>query len=116
MKRKLKPIVGALVVGLIGVAQATCYYETSFVCLTANTLVGSISSGNCFAWIYSYTDWYGWNLNTAQSGYDKQTTPITCEGKAYYDWCDGHRYFIHSNDGSGVQYYRVNYNSPCPPP
>jgi hypothetical protein len=38
MKKKLTPITGAIIVGLVGYANATCYQQTSYVCLAAGTV------------------------------------------------------------------------------
>lgn len=112
MNRKLRPIAGALIVGLIGVANAACYYETSYVCQTADPNAWLQYSydpscdGGAGGWNYVYpsSDWYGWNLHVTSSGGHKGLMPWSCSGPAKLHNClDGKDYDagIWSNSGWG---------------
>lgn len=122
MNRKFKPITGALIAGLIGVANATCYVETSYVCHNAdpNYWLQYQWEQDCnggvgdYSYVYPSSDWYGWNLHETASGGNTGTLPWTCSGPAKLHNCfDGKDYDVGtwSNSGWGSG-QRVNYGSP----
>lgn len=116
--RKLVPISGALVAGLIGVAEA-CYNETSYVCAPVGTQEGNICLGNpplCCPAYFAATDWIDWNV-TYEYGTGNPlnlSVPVYCHGPAYYDDCDGIRRTIADVADPYIPYvYRPNYAQGC---
>ena len=115
MRKKLKPITGALIAGLIGFAHATCWFETSYVCATTDQWVGQIYQCG-WADMYPTSNWYGWNLNEAEppptttySAYNVEY----CHGTAhYFNWCTMSDQTI-SPVYTSDWYYKVDYNYPC---
>lgn len=121
MKRQLKPIAGALIAGLVGFAQAQCYYETSYVCQNPDPVnpvaYVNYGPGNGWAnWVpaYATTTWYLWNNNSTSSGYNLKLQKTACAGPAtYQDPYTLQPYNLTTGNGL-YQDYRVNYSSPCP--
>lgn len=117
MTRQLKPIVGALMAGLIGVAQATCYYEDSYVCKEQDSQVGWHDSGCGSLPTYALTNWYAWQQHsTEQTGPDRytsvQSTTYYCSGTIYYENSCTHQ-TQYATDATAQWYYRLDTNTPC---
>jgi len=117
-KKQLKPIVCGLVAGLIGVANATCYWESSYVCEPYNTDVMSVCYSDCCATAKTTSDWYGWTLyqsDTYVPGTNTGTKSVYCSGQAtYLDCHSGQRMYINGSVGS--PFTKVDYSSPlCSP-
>lgn len=117
MNAKLIPVAGALVVGLIGVAEA-CYYETSYVCKSEGTQIGyyAPSSGCSGVPVYTATDWMDWEDFYTSGGevldYDN---PSYCEGPAYFTDCkSSQRVNLDTvTDSTTDASYRVAYGAGC---
>ena len=116
MTKKLKPITGALIAGLIGVAHATCWFETSYVCATPDDVVGTLFQCNNWADLRPTSNWYGWDLNEAEPPHSDlyyETNVEYCHGTAgYFNWCTMSPATtgpIYTPDW----YYKVDYNYPC---
>ena len=119
MNKKLIPVAGAVIAGLIGVAEA-CYYETSYVCASGGETVAYYNptrSGHCGAQpVRAATDWIGW-LDWYTSGgevldYDH---PQYCSGPAYfYDCTTSENVYIDNvSDFTTGPTYRVAYGASC---
>ncbi len=124
MNTKLKPIAGALIVGLIGIAHAACYFEQSYVCLANGQGSGTYYNSGCQdSEISATSDWIGWNTFRC---YDPDTDPDCgawpgnsgqCQGPGrYYDWCT----FQYAPFNPAVKYptitwNRLDFNQTCSP-
>lgn len=93
MKTRLNVIKGAIVAGLIGTAYATCYYQTSGICVSDDTTVDFIQI-ECppikpvkadGAWV---NPWASENRDNHPVGY-AETVSVPCHGPAYYLDCSG---------------------------
>jgi hypothetical protein len=116
MRKQLKPIAGALIAGLIGVAHATCWFETSYVCATPDTDAGLYCAcGGCDT-MHPTSNWYGWDLNEAEPPHSDlyQSYHLEyCHGTAvYFNYCT----MSPQTTGpiyTGDAYNKVDYNNPC---
>ena len=116
MRKRLQPINGVLLAGLIGAAYATCYYELTSVCAsTTDELTGGgIWVGNNFHQIYPKVNWYKHNVYTTGSGGNTGLNPnqSECSGPAkLHNGRDGRDYDV-GEMGTGEFYDTVNYGSP----
>ena len=110
MNAKLIPIAGALVAGLVGVADA-CYYESSYVCKEHDTYLFTIQLG-CWPNVYALGDWIGWSTSYGPGGNPVDSTPLYCTGTGYYTRCDNHQTDYIYGLVDGDPFYRVT-NDPC---
>ena len=109
MTKKLKPVVGLAVAGLIGTTYATCYWSVTHLCVSGGTQVGAF--GSCFHPIYAQGDWfvYDW-ASTIGSGTGHQSLKSPqprCSGQASYTDCQGFNHTIQSytpDPGWGAEY------------
>ncbi len=113
MKRKLIPVAGALIAGLVGVAEA-CWYEYSIVCEKQDALIGYIIYGNCInREVHAATDWIGWATYYGTDGSPLQNNPTYCHGPAYFYDCTGQRVNIDDMTDGNPGVYRVQDGVPC---
>jgi hypothetical protein len=113
------PVAGLLVAGLIGAAEA-CYYETSYVCVSANTQVAWYDpslTGHCGGRpVYASTDWIGWlDWYTAGGEVLDYDHPQYCAGPAYFTDCKSSQTVNLDNVTDAVTdpTYRVAYGAGC---
>lgn len=119
MNRSLKPISGALLLGLVGTAYANCYYELSSVCKSPDELLGyGVYQGSCYDEIRAKITWYNWTVYDANSnGHTGLLAPDDCHGPAYYYNCVSMQRSDIAGDihDTSISSQRVNYSSPaCP--
>ncbi len=113
MKRKLIPIAGALIAGLVGVAEA-CYYEYSTICERQDTVVGYVYQCDRFLEIKAATDWIGWVQYYGTDGSPLENTLSYCHGPGYYYDCrSGQRVDIPDMTDGSPGFYRVQDGVPC---
>jgi len=89
MTKKLRPVLGLAVAGLVGTAYATCYYQITNVCVTGGTQVGWFP--DCFHPIYAQADWTAQDWATTGNGSNGHigTKSAICHGAASYTDCQG---------------------------
>lgn len=114
MKRKLTAICGPLVVGLIGTAYATCYYEATLLCASQYDWVGTQYETSCSGQtpVRARFDWYNRDKTTSQvPGQTGRTSFLTgdCSGDSDYLNCDLQDWRANgvftSNDGAHKEHW-----------
>jgi hypothetical protein len=101
---KLKPVTGLAMLGLVGYVNATCYYETSYVCREAGDEVAEALNGDCYNIIKAKYDWTNYLATTNPGGTPHSgLKPSPCQGPAIEHNCvDGQDYDVGTyqyNDG-----------------
>jgi hypothetical protein len=117
MKRQLKPVKGALILGLVGTFSYACWSEVSETCLAPDTHIGYITGGLCNHSVYTRYTWWKFSQTFVSSGHSR-TSKEECSGSAYYVHCETAQ--EHNIPGTLSYYefgvtphYLVNYGSPC---
>ena len=121
MNTKLTPIAGALIVGLIGMAHAACYFEQSYICQINGQTTGTQYNSGCgLSDISATSDWIGWSTTQC---YDPDTD-IDCRGLGnsgqcqgpgqYFDWCTlQNAPYNPAYHGPPITWNRVDYSQTC---
>jgi hypothetical protein len=116
MRKELKPIVGALVIGLIGAAEAVqhCYNETSYVCLAQGAHYADFVFSCGTEPAVATTDWYAWTLITdnGSPGHTGLTHNNYCQGNVTYYNCFTMQPETNGPWQTGSAFDRPDYSSP----